>query len=64
MKTIIISLCIVLSVATLSAQNKVLYDFKATSGWLGFRSFQSEGKESVGCQYSIQMRTYTAICHP
>ena len=31
MKTIFISLCMVLSVATLSAQKKVLYDFKATS---------------------------------
>ena len=31
MKTIFISLCMVLTVATLSAQNKVLYDFKATS---------------------------------
>ncbi len=31
MKTIIVSLLFVLSVASLSAQNKVLYDFKATT---------------------------------
>ncbi len=31
MKTIIVSLCLVLSAVTLSAQTKVLYDFKATT---------------------------------